>query len=141
MQQINANALAVFAAEDRLVQRVAGGFGRQAIGKRSFALLRLIQTIHPDYPDLDAQLRQAYMNFGDQLAAAGKKDAAQEQYQQAELIPEPCRFSRFSLNSALFLLFSPLMDTRCAAVPFIWVLYVAAPVTASCHFAANLCLT
>ena len=88
LQQINANALAVFAAEDRLVRelKVASTAGDW---QEVIRLLRLIQTIHPDYPDLDAQLRQAYLNFGDQLAAQGKKDAAEEQYKQAELIPAP----------------------------------------------------
>ena len=88
LQQINANALAVFAAEDRLVRELqtasAAGDWQEVI-----RILRLIQTIHPDYPDLEAQLRQAYLNFGDQLAAQGQADAAQEQYKQAELIPTP----------------------------------------------------
>ncbi len=88
LQQINANALAVFAAEDRLVRELQAA-STAGDWQEVIRLLRLIQTIHPDYPDLDAQLRQAYLNFGDQLAAQGKKDAAEEQYKQAELIPAP----------------------------------------------------
>jgi tetratricopeptide (TPR) repeat protein len=88
LQQLDANALAIFAPEERLVRELqaasAAGNWQEVI-----RILRLIQTIRPDYPDLEAQLRQAYINYGDQLAAQGKTDAAEEQYKQAELIPAP----------------------------------------------------
>jgi hypothetical protein len=88
LQQIDANALAIFAAEDRLARALqtasAAGEWQEVI-----RLLRLIQTINPEYPDLEAQLRQAYINYGDQLAAQGQAEAAEEQYKQAELLPAP----------------------------------------------------
>jgi tetratricopeptide (TPR) repeat protein len=88
LQQIDANALAIFAAEDRLARALqaasAAGEWQEVI-----RLLRLIQTINPEYPDLETQLRQAYINYGDQLAAQGQAEAAEEQYKQAELLPAP----------------------------------------------------
>ncbi len=88
LQQIETNALAVFAPEEQLVRELAVA---SAAGEwqEVIRLLRLIQTISPEYPDLEAQLRQAYLNYGDQLAAQGQADAAEEQYKQADLIVVP----------------------------------------------------
>jgi hypothetical protein len=84
LQQIRANAMVVYAVEEKLVrdlQRATTAGDWQEV----IRLLRLIQTVNPGYVGLAQQLREAYIHYGDQLKADGQLEAAQEQYKQAEL--------------------------------------------------------
>lgn len=88
LQQLASGVMPIFAAEEQLHHgleaAIAAGQWIEAI-----RLLRLIQTINPNYPGLQEQLRQAYTAYGDQLTRQGQPDLAQEQYQQAQLLAAP----------------------------------------------------
>lgn len=83
--QLDTISLTLFAAEQQMLRELQAA---SAVGnwQEVIRLLRLLQVANPSYPGLAEQLSQAHTRYGEQLAAEGRPDLAQEQYQQAQQI-------------------------------------------------------
>ena len=83
LRQLAADQTLSHRTEDELREQVAQA---KAAGnwEEVILLLRLVAAVDPGYRRVDEELNEAYVRYGDQLAAAGDTLRAEEQYQLAQ---------------------------------------------------------